>query len=57
VSKTVEELFAKEKPATLHVVSSAHGRKAESSVARKGSVVKDAFELKAEKAEIRLEKL
>jgi hypothetical protein len=49
VSKAVEELFAKEKPATLHVVSSAHGGKAESSVERKGSVVKDAFEQRLRK--------
>jgi len=58
VTKAVEGLFAKEKPATLHVFSSAYGgrEKTEPSVEGKRALRKDAFELRAERAEIRLEK-
>jgi polyphenol oxidase len=57
VTKAVEDLLAKEKPATLHVVSvSGEREQAGSSAGGKRTVGKDAFELKAERAEIRVEK-
>jgi hypothetical protein len=55
VTKAAEDLFAKERPATLHVYRRAvEGRTKGSTVGRKQQP--GAFVLKAERAEIRLEK-